>query len=125
MLINKTADFEHTTEERYTEEPRYQYPVLPTTELPPQVRPNIRDVDDGEDDEYTLRPPANKCRADDTVRCKDGSRHICSVQQCDGVPDCDDGGDEIDCPHPGTGRAGRFLARIWFDTKKKTKESTS
>jgi len=50
----------------------------------------------------TLRSSSNKCRADDTVRCLDGSRYICSVQQCDGVPDCDDGGDEVDCPHPGT-----------------------
>lgn len=52
-------------------------------------------------DENTLRPTANKCRADDTVRCSDGSRYICSVQQCDGMPDCDDGGDEVGCAHPG------------------------
>ncbi|OAD52335.1 Basement membrane-specific heparan sulfate proteoglycan core protein [Eufriesea mexicana] len=41
------------------------------------------------------------CRADDTVRCSDESRYICSVQRCDGVKDCDDGDDEIGCPHPG------------------------
>ncbi|XP_017794098.1 PREDICTED: basement membrane-specific heparan sulfate proteoglycan core protein isoform X2 [Habropoda laboriosa] len=39
----------------------------------------------------------NKCRADDTVRCSDQSRYICSVQKCDGVPDCADGGDEVGC----------------------------
>ncbi|XP_071874843.1 terribly reduced optic lobes isoform X22 [Bombus fervidus] len=43
----------------------------------------------------------SKCRADDTIRCRDGSRSICSVQQCDGVKDCDDGDDEDGCPHPG------------------------
>ncbi|XP_076481720.1 terribly reduced optic lobes isoform X17 [Bombus vancouverensis nearcticus] len=44
---------------------------------------------------------SSKCRADDTIRCRDGSRSICSVQQCDGVKDCDDGDDEDGCPHPG------------------------
>ncbi|XP_053595057.1 basement membrane-specific heparan sulfate proteoglycan core protein isoform X11 [Microplitis demolitor] len=39
----------------------------------------------------------NNCRGDDTVRCSDGSRDICSVQVCDGVPDCDDHGDERNC----------------------------
>lgn len=102
MLINKTTDFEHTTVER-AEEEHFQRPDLPTTEFPQQVRPNIRDVDEG-DEKPLLKPSTNKCRADDTVRCKDGSRHICSVQQCDGVLDCDDGGDEIDCPHPGIDR---------------------
>ncbi|XP_034945971.1 basement membrane-specific heparan sulfate proteoglycan core protein isoform X4 [Chelonus insularis] len=39
----------------------------------------------------------NNCRGDDTVRCSDGSRQICRVQVCDGVPDCDDHGDELNC----------------------------
>lgn len=66
------------------------------------------DEEDEEDEDYhynhaaTPRPAVNKCRADDTVRCHDGSRYICSVQQCDGIPDCDDGGDEVGCPDPGT-----------------------
>ncbi|XP_029051246.2 basement membrane-specific heparan sulfate proteoglycan core protein isoform X2 [Osmia bicornis bicornis] len=65
-----------------------------------------------EDEEgITSRPSVNKCRADDTVRCSDGSRSICSVQQCDGVPDCDDGGDEVDCPHPGCS-AGEFACDV-------------
>ncbi|CAH1960651.1 unnamed protein product [Acanthoscelides obtectus] len=38
------------------------------------------------------------CRADDAERCADGSRIICADQKCDGHPDCDDGGDEKDCP---------------------------
>nr|CAH7757336.1 unnamed protein product [Callosobruchus chinensis] len=38
------------------------------------------------------------CRADDGERCADGSRIICADQKCDGHPDCDDGGDERDCP---------------------------
>ncbi|XP_044579343.1 basement membrane-specific heparan sulfate proteoglycan core protein isoform X2 [Cotesia glomerata] len=42
----------------------------------------------------------NNCRGDDTVRCSDGSRDICSVQLCDGVPDCDDQGDENNCGGP-------------------------
>ncbi|XP_067214248.1 basement membrane-specific heparan sulfate proteoglycan core protein isoform X9 [Linepithema humile] len=108
--LNRTsdADFEHTTVE-HPEGSRFHHLDLPTTEFPPQVRPNIRDVDEGGDKELNLR--TNKCRADDTVRCKDGSRHICSVQQCDGVSDCDDGGDEIDCPHPGCS-AGEFACDV-------------
>ncbi|XP_053982835.1 basement membrane-specific heparan sulfate proteoglycan core protein-like isoform X1 [Hylaeus volcanicus] len=62
-------------------------------------------------DDSTLRSPSNKCRADDTVRCHDGSRYICSVQQCDGMPDCDDGGDEVGCPHPGC-NAGEFACDV-------------
>ncbi|XP_068986160.1 basement membrane-specific heparan sulfate proteoglycan core protein-like isoform X34 [Bombus flavifrons] len=56
-----------------------------------------------EDDEDINRVDSipSKCRADDTIRCRDGSRSICSVQQCDGVKDCDDGDDEDGCPHPG------------------------
>lgn len=73
-----------------------------TTEVSHEVKPEVTDVD--EYGESTLRSSSsNKCRADDTVRCKDGSRVICAVQLCDGVPDCDDGGDEVDCSHPGTG----------------------
>lgn len=81
-------------------EPRLHSEYLPG--LSHEVKPEVSDIDDNsrEDEISTLRP-ANKCRADDTVHCRDGSRHICSVQQCDGVPDCDDGGDEVGCPHPG------------------------
>ncbi|KAJ3655733.1 hypothetical protein Zmor_014851 [Zophobas morio] len=38
------------------------------------------------------------CRADDAVRCADGSRVICADQVCDRVKDCDDGRDEAGCP---------------------------
>ncbi|XP_034185288.1 terribly reduced optic lobes isoform X2 [Osmia lignaria lignaria] len=64
-----------------------------------------------EEEGITSRPSVNKCRADDTVRCSDGSRSICSVQRCDGVPDCDDGGDEVGCPHPGCS-AGEFACDV-------------
>lgn len=73
------------------------------TNLQSEVQPEVSDIDDREDEQSTLRSSSKQCRADDTVRCRDGSRYICSVQQCDGVPDCNDGGDEVDCPHPGTG----------------------
>ncbi|XP_011640582.1 basement membrane-specific heparan sulfate proteoglycan core protein isoform X5 [Pogonomyrmex barbatus] len=76
-----------------------------------EVKPEISDFDDREDEESTLRSSSDKCRADDTVRCQDGSRFICSVQECDGVPDCDDGGDEVDCPHPGCS-AGEFACDV-------------
>ncbi|XP_043797110.1 basement membrane-specific heparan sulfate proteoglycan core protein-like isoform X13 [Apis laboriosa] len=53
----------------------------------------------------------SKCRADDTVRCSDESRYICSVQKCDGVKDCDDGDDEVGCPHPGC-NPGEFACDV-------------
>lgn len=50
----------------------------------------------GEPDEG--RFSESKCRADDSVRCADGSRSICADQICDGIKDCDDGRDEDNCP---------------------------
>ncbi|XP_032663569.1 basement membrane-specific heparan sulfate proteoglycan core protein-like isoform X7 [Odontomachus brunneus] len=86
-----------------------------TSDLPTEMPDDIKGDDEGEDEdsihESTLRPTVSKCRADDTVRCADGSRYICSVQECDGIPDCDDGGDEVDCPHPGCG-AGEFACDV-------------
>nr|CAD7404401.1 unnamed protein product [Timema poppensis] len=43
-------------------------------------------------------PIQDKCRADDKVRCADGSIYICRVHICDGNPDCPQGDDEKDCP---------------------------
>ncbi|XP_076397846.1 terribly reduced optic lobes isoform X10 [Megachile rotundata] len=78
----------------------------------PEESQTVREPEEEEDfDETTLRPAADRCRADDTVRCSDGSRYICSVQKCDGVPDCDDGSDEIGCPHPGCS-AGEFACDV-------------
>ncbi|XP_018057777.1 PREDICTED: basement membrane-specific heparan sulfate proteoglycan core protein isoform X9 [Atta colombica] len=104
--LNKTRDdFEYTTVTS-------QHPSLHfSTETTHTVNPEVPDIDDKQIEETTLRSSSNKCRADDTVRCHDGSRYICSVQQCDGVPDCDDGGDEIDCPHPGCS-AGEFACDV-------------
>ncbi|CAK9818275.1 Low-density lipoprotein receptor-related protein 1B [Anthophora quadrimaculata] len=69
----------------------YGVPIRTTT---PTYNEGSGDYDDNVTD------TTNKCRADDTVRCSDGSRFICSVQRCDGLPDCDDGGDEVDCLNP-------------------------
>lgn len=52
----------------------------------------------GETDEPVSK---NKCRADDSVQCADGSTSICADQICDGIEDCDDGGDEKECLHGG------------------------
>ncbi|XP_039313953.1 basement membrane-specific heparan sulfate proteoglycan core protein isoform X28 [Solenopsis invicta] len=78
----------------------------------PEVKSEVSAFDIREkEEESTLRSSSNKCRADDTVRCHDGSRYICSVQQCDGIPDCDDAGDEVDCPHPGCS-VGEFACDV-------------
>lgn len=115
-LMNETTDFEYTTVE-----PHYpsHFPGETTHTRPqPEVKPEVSDIDDRENEQSTLRSSSKQCRADDTVRCHDGSRYICSVQQCDGVPDCDDGGDEVDCPHPGTaGWAAWSSPRIGIDIK--------
>ncbi|TGZ46957.1 Basement membrane-specific heparan sulfate proteoglycan core protein [Temnothorax longispinosus] len=104
---NRTRDdFEYTT--LAPQHPSLHFPETTHTRVQPEVK---LEIDDREDEESTLRPPSNKCRADDTVRCHDGSRYICSVQQCDGVSDCDDGGDEVDCPHPGCS-AGEFACDV-------------
>ncbi|XP_018343803.1 PREDICTED: basement membrane-specific heparan sulfate proteoglycan core protein isoform X2 [Trachymyrmex septentrionalis] len=104
--LNKTRDdFEYTTVT--SQHPSLHFP----TDTTHTVNPEVPDIDDKQIEESTLRSSSNKCRADDTVRCHDGSRYICSVQQCDGVPDCDDGGDEIDCPHPGCS-AGEFACDV-------------
>ncbi|XP_015437459.1 PREDICTED: basement membrane-specific heparan sulfate proteoglycan core protein [Dufourea novaeangliae] len=79
----------------------HPYPGTEEPEVETTVREELPD----------RRTASNKCRADDTVRCHDESRYICSVQQCDGVPDCDDGGDEVGCPHPGCS-AGEFACDV-------------
>lgn len=49
--------------------------------------------------------PKDECRADDKVRCGDGSIYICADQKCDGKRDCPQGDDEVGCPR--TNATGR------------------
>ncbi|XP_076631096.1 terribly reduced optic lobes isoform X1 [Colletes latitarsis] len=97
--------------------------TTPHVELVTETLFRQEGIDEGSDDntdDNTLRPTLNKCRADDTVRCRDGSRDICSVQQCDGTPDCDDGADEEGCPHPGcsTGEFACDVSRCILDSQR-------
>ncbi|XP_024936745.1 basement membrane-specific heparan sulfate proteoglycan core protein [Cephus cinctus] len=86
-------------------------PMVPVESEDDDDRKNgVYDEEDSERPE-TVRPLSSKCRADDSVRCSDGSRYICSIQQCDGTPDCDDGGDEVGCPYPGCS-SGEFACDV-------------
>lgn len=75
----------------------------------------LEDQFDGSGDVET-QEPRNTCRADDTVQCSDGSAFICADQVCDGTPDCDDGGDELNCLHLGKNYCSVVLtvsAALW------------
>ncbi|XP_052124491.1 basement membrane-specific heparan sulfate proteoglycan core protein isoform X6 [Frankliniella occidentalis] len=51
------------------------------------------------------------CRADDQVRCGDGSVYICADQKCDGKWDCPHGDDELGCPRNECAQ-GEFMCDI-------------
>ncbi|XP_023290722.1 basement membrane-specific heparan sulfate proteoglycan core protein [Orussus abietinus] len=121
--VSQCSDFSDeqdcpTTE---TETPRSSFDTTPFYHperhtLPPflegsETTTERPEVDYDITDEPITRPPPDSCRGDDTVRCEDGSRYICSIQQCDGIQDCDDGGDEVGCPHPGCS-AGEFACDV-------------
>ncbi|KAL2716888.1 basement membrane-specific heparan sulfate proteoglycan core protein isoform X33 [Vespula squamosa] len=93
-----------TTHVSETEEERWPLPTETTGDVEEPTETVEGRLEKGEEEDSTLRAASNKCRADDVVRCQDGSRYICSVQRCDGVPDCEDGADEVGCPHSGTPR---------------------
>ncbi|XP_044017592.1 basement membrane-specific heparan sulfate proteoglycan core protein-like isoform X4 [Aphidius gifuensis] len=61
----------------------------------------------------------NDCRGDDAIPCSDGSRIICSVQQCDGVYDCRNGEDEKNCSNScGYGEFACDASRCILDKQK-------
>ncbi|XP_076684002.1 terribly reduced optic lobes isoform X2 [Andrena cerasifolii] len=97
--------------------PSVHQPLESVTEVPVFFEVPVTPTEPTEDgyrekgDESTLRSAMNDCRGDDTMRCSDGSRYICSVQQCDGVPDCEDGGDEAGCADLGCS-AGEFACDV-------------
>ncbi|XP_057651716.1 basement membrane-specific heparan sulfate proteoglycan core protein-like isoform X28 [Diorhabda carinulata] len=63
--------------------------TAPTTTIKLPDEPELPFIDSGSG--------AGECRADDSVRCSDGSRVICADQVCDGIEDCDNGADEDNC----------------------------
>ncbi|XP_035741558.1 basement membrane-specific heparan sulfate proteoglycan core protein-like isoform X32 [Vespa mandarinia] len=102
-----------TTHVSESEEERWLLPTEATSEGEEPTDTGEEDLKEakGEEEDSTLRAASNKCRADDVVRCQDGSRYICSVQRCDGVPDCEDGADEVGCPHSGC-KFGEFACDV-------------
>lgn len=90
----------HAIDVSESEEERWSLPTEITGDVEEPTETAVARAK-GEEEDSTLRAASNKCRADDVVRCQDGSRYICSVQRCDGVPDCEDGADEVGCPHSG------------------------
>ncbi|XP_035706486.1 basement membrane-specific heparan sulfate proteoglycan core protein isoform X3 [Folsomia candida] len=75
-----------------------------TTTARPTPPPRYPTSENGSSVVHPGPHPSRKdgCRADDQVRCSDGSPvFICSDEQCDGIKHCPNGEDEAQCPENG------------------------